>query len=155
MAWGGQWQIASNLDDHYSTREQRDSAALGAHLQQEKKVFLSLLKLCSMTLINEGLLSFQIYGNLEKHIHVKSRGKTLNFKRHVHLSLIYVNISVSKFWTEPSLKPSSLSVTAGWNGGARLALLVALEARWPGGRGQCDSLIQPSAMPPRCKGIHG
>lgn len=126
MAWGGQWQISSNLDHHYSTSEQRDSAPLGAQLQQEKGgVFLSLLKLCSRTLINEELLSFQIYGNLEKHIHMKSRGENTEFQRHVHLSLTYVNTRVSKFWTEPSLKTSSLSVTAGWNGGARLALLVA------------------------------
>lgn len=71
------------------------SAALGA--QEKEGVFLSLLKLCSRTLINEELFSFQIYGNLEKHIHVRSRGENVDFQRHVHLSLIYVSISVSKF----------------------------------------------------------
>lgn len=92
------WQIPSNLDDHYSTHEQRDSAALGPQLQQGKEgIFLSLLKLCSRTLINEELLSLQIYGNLEKHIHVRSRGENVDFQSHVHLSLIYVSISVSTF----------------------------------------------------------
>lgn len=68
-----------------------------SYSKEKEGVFLSLLKLCSRTLINEELLSLQIYGNLEKHVHVRSRGENVDFQRHVHLSLIYVSISVSKF----------------------------------------------------------
>lgn len=118
------------------------SAALGAQLQQEKGVFLSLLKLCSRTLINEELLSFQIYGNLEKQLHMKSRGKNIEFQR--HLNFIYVNISTSKFWTEPSLKSSGLPVTAGWNGVPDWPHRWPWQARWPGEIRAVGQLPHPS-----------
>lgn len=79
-------------------------------------------------------------------------GRMLIFKD-VHLSLTYVSISVSKFWTQPSLKPSSVPVTAGWNGGARLAPLVALAGlvAW-GDEGSVTA--SPSSLQP-CPQVQG
>lgn len=118
------------------------SWAAKSQVQHEREaVSLSLLKLCSRTLTNKELLFFQIHGNPEQHAHVTSREENFFFQRHVRSSLIYLNISVSKFWTQPSLKPSSLPVTAGQNAGARLATLPGPGRL--GHPGEIPAVLQP------------
>lgn len=82
----------------------------------------------------------------------KQKGKHF-FQRHVHLSLIYLNISVSKFWTQPLLKPPSLPVTAGWNKGARLTTLPGPGRL--GHPGQTLAALQPPHPSPRQRSPRG
>lgn len=105
--------------------KQRGSAALEAGLKSPKcstrgKRFPHPCSSCAQgPWHTKNCYFFQISRNLGTRAHVRSRWENILFRRHVHLSLMYLSISVSKFWTWPLLKLWRLLVTVGRKGGAR------------------------------------